>query len=304
MLKHRMYIMLNLIRRSQKAFQIVIALLFFISCFTIHTFASKDPKEKLAEEYRALGYEEQQKGNVHEALSYYTKATSLGIENAVLLNDMGVLYEGIDRYRRAEQFYARSIQSDQNYLPPYNNLAYLYQRLGKNKKAARYFKTRFELGDPMDPWAQKAKDELIKIDPTYEEWALVREADLFNRQLERQFRREFYQRVKRGQEHYRRGNELFDEENYKGALKEYDQALYLSPKNPQVIDARKQVILEITKENVKEQSEQAIRRLKEQSEQAIRRLEVGDTLSARNEIQQMLTTIPKEPILVSPQYAR
>ncbi|MCK4882814.1 MAG: tetratricopeptide repeat protein [Candidatus Omnitrophica bacterium] len=285
--------MLSLNRRSKKAFQSIIALLFFISCITFHSFASAEVKDKIAEEYRALGYEEQQKGNLNEALSYYTKATSLGLENATLLNDMGVLYEEIDLYGRAEKFYLRAIQSDRDYLPPYNNLAYLYQRLGKPDKAARYFKLRFELGNSMDPWAQKAKDELMKIDPRYREWAMAFEAEALNKQVELRSRREFYQNVKRGQEHYRRGNDLFKDEKYKEAIKEYDHALHLSPKNPKIIDARKQAILEMSKKNIEEQSENAIKRL-----------EAGDTLSARHEIQQMLTTIPNEPILVSPQYAR
>ncbi|MBN1870313.1 MAG: tetratricopeptide repeat protein [Candidatus Omnitrophica bacterium] len=269
------------------------ALLFFISGITFQTFASEDIKEKTAEEYRSLGYEEQQKGNLNEALSYYTKAISLGMENAALLNDMGVLYEEIDFYGKAEQCYLGSIQSDQNYLPPYTNLAYLYQRLGKKGEAAKYFKMRFERGDPKDPWAQKAKDELVNIDPKYRDWAVALEADSLNKQLEAKSHEEFYQRVKQGQEHYQRGNDFFKHGNYEDALKEYEQALRLSPKNPQIIDAHKKTRLEISKKNVKEQSEQAIMRL-----------EVGDTLSARHEIQKMLTTIPEEPILISPQYAQ
>lgn len=285
--------MLNPGKRSKKAFRSILALLFFISGITFQTFASEDIKEKTAEEYRSLGYEEQQKGNLNEALSYYTKAISLGMENAALLNDMGVLYEEIDFYGKAEQCYLGSIQSDQNYLPPYTNLAYLYQRLGKKGEAAKYFKMRFERGDPKDPWAQKAKDELVNIDPKYRDWAVALEADSLNKQLEAKSHEEFYQRVKQGQEHYQRGNDFFKHGNYEDALKEYEQALRLSPKNPQIIDAHKKTRLEISKKNVKEQSEQAIMRL-----------EVGDTLSARHEIQKMLTTIPEEPILISPQYAQ
>ncbi len=293
MLKQRTYIMLNLNKGSNKAFRSILALLFFISCVTFHTIASAGIKENIAEEYRALGYEEQQKGNLNEALSYYTKATSLGMQNAVLLNDMGVLYEEIDRYGRAEQFYLRAIETDRNYLPPYNNLAYFYQRFGKKKKAAKYFKLRYELGNSMDPWARKAKDELVKIDPQYRQWAMAIEANLLNKELEAKALAEFHQRVNRGQEHYRRGNDLFEEKKYKEALSEYDQVLHLSPKNSKAIEARKKTLLEILKINVKEQSEQAIRRL-----------ETGDTLSARHEIQKMLTTIPEEPILISPQYER
>ncbi len=284
--------MLNVIQRSDSTFRSIAALLLFISCITFHTLVSADTKEKTAEEYRALGYVEQQKGNLNGALSYYTKATSLGLENTVLLNDMGVLYEEIDLYSRAETYYLKAIQLDPKYLPPYNNIAYLYQRLGRNDEAAQYFKKRFELGDSKDPWAQKAKSELVAIDPRYREWTTALEAESLNRQLEAKSHDEFYQRVGKSQEHYLRGKRFFKDEDYEGALKEYDQALYFAPGNPRIIDARKAVILEKAKESIREQSEQAIRRL-----------EVGDTLSARHEIQKILTTIPKEPMLISPQHS-
>ncbi len=71
-------------------------------------------------------------------------------------------------------------------------------------------------------------------------------------------------------------------------MREYDSALRLTPKNPKITDARNAVVLEIAKESVREQSEQAIIRL-----------ETGDTVSARHEIQKILTIIPSEPILIS-----
>ncbi len=288
-----LYIMLSVIGHSNKAFRSIVTLHLFISVITFHTFVSADIKENTAEEYRALGYAQQQKGNLNEALSYYTKATSLGVNSAELLNDMGVLYEEIDLYGKAETHYLDAVQSDPKYLPPYINLAYLYQRLGRSDKAAQYIKLRFELGNPMDPWAQKAKEELLKIDPLYREWTASLEAASLNQQLEAKSRDEFFQRVKRSQEHYQRGEAYFKNDEYEKAVEEYDQALYFAPKNPKTIDARKLALLEIAKKSVKEQSEQALKRL-----------EVGDTLSARHEIQKMLTTIPKEPMLVSPQYAR
>ena len=285
--------MLNVTKRSKSTSSSTAALLLFISCVTFHTLVSADIKENTAEEYRALGYAEQQKGNLNEALSYYAKATSLGLDNAVLLNDMGVLYEEIDFYARAETYYLKSIQSDRNYLPPFNNIAYLYLRLGRKEEAAQYFKKRFERGDLKDPWTQKAKEELLKLEPKYRDWAASLEAEALNQQLEAKSHDEFYQRVEQGQEHYLRGNTFLKEGKHNEALKEYDQALYFSPKNPKIIDARKTAILERAKQSVREQSEYAIKRL-----------EMGDTLSARFEIEKMLTTIPKEPMLISPQYAR
>ena len=132
--------MLGLAKRVKNLFTISGTLLLFISCITFHTNVSAGIMEQTAEDYRALGYAEQQKGNINEALAYYTKAATLGVENPALFNDMGVLYEGIDLNSRAKQYYLKAIQSDANYLPAYINLAYLYQRLGRKEKAALYFK--------------------------------------------------------------------------------------------------------------------------------------------------------------------
>ena len=96
--------MLNLIRSFKDAFLSILVLLIFISCIAFHTIVFADITQQTAEEYRALGYAEQQEGNLNEALSYYTKAISLGLQNSVILNDMGVLYEEIDLYPRAERY--------------------------------------------------------------------------------------------------------------------------------------------------------------------------------------------------------
>jgi tetratricopeptide (TPR) repeat protein len=202
---------------------------------------------------------------------------------------MGVLYEEIDRYGRAEQYYLRAIELDQRYLPPYVNLAYLYQRLGKTDQAAKYFKLRYEMGHPMDPWAQRAKDELVRMDPRYGAWAAAIEADSLNRELEVKSHREFVQRVEQSQEHYKKGDGFLKDERYREAIEEYDMALRLSPDNPKIINARKKALLETIKRDVREHSRQALMLL-----------DAGDTLSARFEIQQMLKMIPKEPILIQP----
>lgn len=286
--KRGLWFMLKSIRGSKKVLHKSIALLFFISCAPFHTIVSADVQKKTADQYRAAGYEEQQKGNLSDALGFYTKAIALGLENAVLLNDMGVLYEEVDLNAKAEQHYLKAISNDKHYLPSYINLAYLYQRLGRKETAAIYFKKRFELGDSQDPWAQKAKDELLKISPEYRHWANALEAESLDKQLVAKSRDEFYQNVLRSQEYYERGKKLFDDGKYNEAMREYDSALRLTPKNPKVTDARNAVILEIAKESIREQAEQAIKRL-----------ETGDTVSARHEIQKILTTIPSEPILIS-----
>ena len=280
--------MLNAFARLLRTLQSSSALLIFLSSITFHTHASADIQSETAENYRALGYAEQQKGNLNEALTYYTKATELGLENPVVLNDMGVLYENIDMLSRAEKFYLRAIDLDPDYLPAYNNLGYLYQRLGKTDKAAECFKKRYELGNPDENWTQKAKDELIRINPEYGDWARSLEAEALNRKLVAKSREEFQERMVRSQEHLAKGEKHYYNKEYEEAMHEYDLALQLTPDNPRVQEARDRVLLEIAKDSIRERSKDALKRL-----------ETGDTISARQEIQSILTSIPDKPILIS-----
>ena len=265
------------------------ALLFVISIVTFpqNVFAA-DIKTKTIEEYRAKGYQEKQKGNLNEALNYYTKAVEIGLDNPSVYNDMGILFEEVGFDLRAEQHYRKAIQADSNYLPAYINLAYLYKKNKNLEKAAQYFQKRYELGTPGDPWAEKAKDELIALKPEYREWIIRLEAEKFNDQLIKKAHADFVDMIKRANEHYEQGQAQFDQANYQEALKEFNQALSITPDNPKVIDARKKTILELSKINVKEHSDQAIKMLNS-----------GDSLSAKSEIQKMLTAIPNEPIITS-----
>ena len=280
--------MLKAFARSLRSLQSSSALLLFLSSITFQTYASADIQNETAESYRALGYAEQQKGNLNEALANYTKATALGLENPVVLNDMGVLYENIDMLARAEKYYLKALDLDPNYLPAYNNLAYLYQRMGKTDKAAEYFKRRYEMGNPDEPWAQKAKDELVLMSPEYADWARSLEAETLNRKLVAKSRQEFQERIVRSQEHLANGERHFHKKEYEEAMNEFDLALQLTPDNPKVQEARDKTLLEIAKDSVRERSQDALKRL-----------ETGDTVSARHEIQRILTSIPDKPILIS-----
>ena len=75
------------------------------------------------------------KGNLYDALSYYTKAIELGLESPVVYNDMGVLYEQVNLRTKAEQFYLKAMALDDKYLPTYSNLAYYYQADGDQERA-------------------------------------------------------------------------------------------------------------------------------------------------------------------------
>ncbi len=282
------YIMLTTKKRLRITSHNVITLLLSFSLITFHSNAFAGLKEKTAEEYRAKGLLEQQKGNLNSALDHYTKAAALGLENPAVFNDMGILYEQIDFNSKAEQCYRKAIQTDKQYLPSYINLAYLYQKLGNPQQAFEYFKRRYELGDLGDPWTEQAKEELLKIRPEYIDWIVNREAQQFQQQLVEKAHREFYERVKRSSEHYQKGEDFFQKENYHQALKEFNQALALSPQDSKIIEARKKTILELSKIKIKEHSDLAIKMLNS-----------GDSISAKYEIQKMLTAVPKEPMIIS-----
>ncbi len=269
----------------QNANRNISVFLLIISIITCHTYVSAEIRENTAEEYRSLGYQQHKQGNLNSAIAYYSKALAFDEANEVILNDIGVLYEQIGLQEKAEKHYLQAININKNYLPAYTNLAYLYKRLGWEKKAFHYFKIRFEKGSPDDPWAKKVKDEIIAINPSYEKWFVHREAEKLNLELVRKKKEEFYKRVELSKEHYQKGEMYFKDGNFNKAISEYDRALGFTPRNPVILEAKEQASLELTKTNVVHFTNQAIKRL-----------DSGDTRSAKSEIQKMLSTIPNEPV--------
>ncbi|HLF18049.1 MAG TPA: tetratricopeptide repeat protein [Candidatus Omnitrophota bacterium] len=274
--------MLNSHKKRNSSLSTVV-LLSFISCFAFHSLTFADTKLKAAEEYRDLGFTQQQKGNLPEALNNYIKAVELGLENPVVLNDIGVIYEQIGLFSKAEQFYLQAVQVDENYLPAYTNLAYLYQSNGQEELAFQYFKKRFERAEPNDPWAQKAKEELLKIRPEAVTWALTHEAKGLDKELVVKVHEEFTKSVTLANEHFRRGQKFAQEGQYTRAFLEFDEALRLTPHNPKIVQAKKDLVIQKAKED-----------FERRSEHALKMLESGNTLSARQEIRNMLSTIPSE----------
>jgi len=273
---------------QNKKFQAFTALLIFISLFTFQSFVHASVKELTAEQYHILGFEEYQKGNLDQALTAYIKAISLGLESAGILNDMGILYEQLGISDRAENVYQKAIEVDPNFLPAYMNLGYLYQKQGNNEKAFEYFKKRYDLSAVNDPWRDIAKTEFLKIHPEYAKPMIELEAQKLSGDVIRKKQDEFYERVSKSKEYCAQAKRAFKKKKYQDALIDYNKALVLTPRNPEAVRGRNQVLLELTKKNVREHSEQAIQLL-----------ESGDSVSARNEIQKILTRISNEPVLIS-----
>ena len=264
----------------------VLHLFIFLVAFQSTVFA--DPKQNIIEEYRARGYAEQQEGNLYDALSYYTKAISLGLKSAVVFNDLGVLYEQVSMPGRAEQYYLQAIQTDEKYLPPYMNLGYLYLDLGDKQLAAEYFKERHERAPRGDPWRGKAKEEFLRIRPESRDEFIDSEARQMNDQIAAQVYQDFHERVKQSQEYCRKGDKLLQQKKYREAIAAFDQALERTPENPKALKARQVARLWLNKENIQQRSANAIKML-----------ELGDSRSAEREIQKMLAITPDEPSFIS-----
>jgi len=283
--------MLTYKNKLENVSQSFVALLFFISYLiltTFHSIAFADIKDQTAEEYRVKGYEEHQKGNFNDALNYYSKAISLGLENSVVLNDMGILYEQLGLPKKAEQYYLQAIQANKFYKPSFINLAYLYKRNGLEEEAFKYFKRRYELAKPGDPWGDKAKEELLSIKPEYKPWVISFEAKWLNDVVVNKVQQEFSELIMQSSEHYKKGMMYLKEKNYERAIDEFDYALKITPRNPKVLDARQEAMIEMVKRDIKHHSEKAVRML-----------DYGDAMSAKDEIRKILTAIPNEPILNS-----
>ncbi len=268
-------------------------LFFFLAAVTFQTNAFADIKEQSAAVYRSQGYEAQQKGNLQEALSFYAKAISLGkdSDNIALFNDTGVIYEQLGLLNKAEDHYLQALRLDNQYLPAYSNLAYLYKRQGNTDKAIEFFKKRVEWGRASDPWTQKAKSEisqLAKNDPKVQRWLVQQEIAGLTEEVIRKEREDFTNRLVQADEFYQKGRELAKAGKYKQAMEEYQKALALTPQNPNLKDAFNEARLESLKIDVKESSEVALKMLNQ-----------GDVVSAKVEFRRILATIPNEPIQIS-----
>jgi len=237
----------------------------------------------LAEEYRIRAYREQQKGNFNNALRFYLEALSLAPQNPVVFNDMAVLYEQVGVLDKAEELYLRAVAVDESYLPPYMNLAYLYQKKGELVKAAEYFRQRYERAGSHDPWGKMAQRELFKVDPNYQERLIEQELAKLSRQFIEKTRDEFYKQIVKADGHYQAGMDLLAQEAYDGAVEEFDRALLLTPRNPKVIRAREQALLEKRREEIRNRSAQAIEMLN-----------AGDTDTAEEEYRKILSIISSE----------
>jgi tetratricopeptide (TPR) repeat protein len=263
--------------------RVILFLVFSVSLFTQSNLFADILLDQEAEDYRVKGYEEQQNGRMDRALSYYEKAISLGVKNAVLFNDMGVIYEQIGIPKKAEEYYLNSIKINPKYLPPYTNLAYFYKEKGDTRRASAYFKARYKRASATDPWKEKVRQELLQLDPDFKKQIVLEEMEVTNQQLKEKARREFALQVERAERHFTCGEQLLAEKKFEEAIAEFDRALAITPENPQIIKTRQRAFYE-----------QNIERIKRTAQKAIEKLDAGELESAKKDFQEILATIPND----------
>ena len=264
---------------------IIIFLLFTPVCLWAES------RREIAENYRLNGYQEQQKGNLQDALSWYTKAASVDAKYAVVFNDIGLVYEQMQQDNLAEENYLKAIKADEKYLPSYSNLALLYKKRQNLIQAVDYFYKRVELGDPQDPWTIKAKDELKAIyltSPFFKEKRIKKLARKFDAQLVKEIQEDFDRSVSQANKLHNQGIKFFKAKQYAQAVKAFDQALALTPGNPKIVRSRQRALHELNKIMVHTHVNEAMKLL-----------DKGDTQKAQSQFQQVLTIIPDEPAMNS-----
>ncbi|MDP2654823.1 MAG: tetratricopeptide repeat protein [Candidatus Omnitrophota bacterium] len=227
------------------------------------------------------GYQAQQKGNFGQALSFYSKAVTLGLKNAVIYNDMAVVYDQLGLQDKAEEYYMEAVRSNPDYLPPYTNLAYLYQEQGDDTRAAEFFRKRLEKAPPDDPWVARIEEDFYRMNPQLKREKIERESRELHQEMVEKARQEFVLQVIRADKHFQNGQLLLTEKKFGEALVEFDRALALTPGNPK--------ILELRKEAARGKRAEHIRR---RADKAVSQLETGDAESARKEFQGILADFP------------
>ncbi len=266
-----------------KTFQTACIAFLFISITPYIGFSDNlnENRSAEAEKYRILGYEAQQKGDVEQALTLYSKAVEFGVNSSILFNDLGVVYEELGLTDRAEEFYLKALQADSTYLPPYTNLAYLYKFLGDNAEAIYYLQQRIERAPEGDAWIPRLVTELQEMDPNYKEKMVIKQLDELHLKIAEDKREELSLEIGRVKKHMDQAEVFLGLGQFEDALHELNNALRLSPENSQVLEFMQKI-----------ERAQLAEEIDERAQRALEMIRTGDVESARQEYQYILSVIP------------
>lgn len=266
----------------------IVLCFWFLSLFILNPRIDASVLAPQADLYRSKGLAAQANGKYQEALNFYLKAVSAAPESPLLYNDIGIVYEYLGQPDRAQQYYLRILKVDSGYLPAYSNLGYLYLSQGDNEKAEQFFQERLNRSPDNDPWKEKIRAELYRINPQLKARAiseqLAETAHKLEQAAKQKAEQEFVLSVKRAQGHFKRGQDFCSAKKYAQAINEFDKALKITPDNPKLVAAKEQA-----------EYEERIDEIKQRVGTATDQLKTGQVESAKKEFQQILAIIPKEP---------
>jgi tetratricopeptide (TPR) repeat protein len=191
-----------------------------------------------ARNFRRQAMAAQNVGDLNQALLLYSRAAVFNPEDAVLYNDLGLVYQALKKYPQAKAAFQKAIELDQRYSAPYYNVGLLYKEQGQFDLAVFNFRRRVDMGDPLDPWTLKAQEALEEIYARLP--ALNRE-----RIIEGAAEMEFYiardklfardlaarQSVTDFNVAFMHGRDAFRNANYGWAVKHFEDALRINPES-------------------------------------------------------------------------
>lgn len=140
----------------------ICAFLFFFLLFSSCVFAQSTQALVL----RKQGFEAQKKGDLDTAVSFYTQAIETDSAYATPHNDLGVVYQRQGKLDLAEKAFLTALQIRPDYAGVYTNLALLYEEKGDIPRSLAYWEKRISMGEPDDPFVQKAKESVARLKNT------------------------------------------------------------------------------------------------------------------------------------------
>lgn len=104
------------------------------------------------------------KADYLKALLDFKQAFALDPGDARACNNIATAYDHLGRYDKAESYYLRAIEIDENYDVPYRNLGILYaDQLGRQRMARTYWMKFLDLS-PLGPGSAAVRDALKSLD--------------------------------------------------------------------------------------------------------------------------------------------
>jgi tetratricopeptide (TPR) repeat protein len=273
------------------------------------------PLQKESRLYRAQGLEQQNVGNIDDAMSYYQKAIETDPGYAVPYNDLGIIYEATGDMARAEDYYQKALTIDPNYVSAYSNLALLYEAKGDTEKAIVYWRERAKLGLPDDSWTQKAKarlEDFRQASPEFKQGVLEKERAKDRERKQREQEKEIValnkmvaeqkklkkqQELKQAETHLGLARNLYNKGEYNKALKELDLVLAFNPKEKSVLDLKDKIRFKIIEQEKRLKEEKKKRDIKNMQAH----FETGVKYYQQDNLQQALEEFSKiEALITSP----